>query len=273
MFAKVNSLASPTRNDHHDRTKRKRQEDDAPDPEPIPKRHRREVDAFAQSSLPARIEKAVVSSPFRKQTSSLYLPLAPISQRYSLEGLCAEHLSPLLLTYYRPFGAVILSYHNPYLSEHPMATTANSTGPVLSKAIDAYGPSYVWLTADFLLFRPKKGQILQGWINLQNESHLGIVCWNLFNASIQRRQLPRKWSWNAVGGRMNPAPDDEDGPTTASVAPTRHDRGEGYFIDGRGMAVEGWIQFRLIDFETAYSYGKGFLTLEGTMLDDDDAED
>ena len=72
---------------------------------------------------------------------------------------------------------------------------------------------------------------------------------------------------------MNTAPDDEDGRATGSVAPARHDRGEGYFIDGRGKAVEGWIQFRLIDFETAYSYGKGFLTLEGALLDDDDDDD
>jgi hypothetical protein len=45
--------------------------------------------------------------------------LAPISQLHSLAGICAEHLSPLILTYYPPFKGVVLSYSNAQLSKHP----------------------------------------------------------------------------------------------------------------------------------------------------------
>ncbi|KAH8687894.1 hypothetical protein BGZ60DRAFT_394761, partial [Tricladium varicosporioides] len=74
----------------------------------------------------ASLEQSYDSSPFHIQTSSLYLPLAPISQSYPLEGLCAEHLSPLLLTYYPPFEGILLSYHNPRMSEAPFAPIAAS---------------------------------------------------------------------------------------------------------------------------------------------------
>lgn len=56
-------------------------------------------------------------SPFRLRTASLYLAVSPIALIKPLEGLCAEHLSPLLLTYYPPLGGVILAYSNPRLSE------------------------------------------------------------------------------------------------------------------------------------------------------------
>ncbi|PBP25479.1 RNA polymerase Rpb7-like domain-containing protein [Diplocarpon rosae] len=110
-------------------------------------------------------------SPFHLQTSSLYLPLAPVSQKFPLEGICAEHLSPLLLTYYPPF----------------------------------------------------KG----------NEGHLGLVCWNLFNASIERKRLPSNWEWRDVADAREGH--EGDGETYA-------EEGAGYYVDGEatslGVAIE-----------------------------------
>ncbi|TVY54832.1 DNA-directed RNA polymerase I subunit rpa43, partial [Lachnellula suecica] len=124
-------------------------------------------------------------SPFHLQTSSLFLPLAPVSQKKPLEGLCAEHLSPLILTYYPPLAGVLLSYHNPRLSEKPFGN--DGTEEVLLQNIDEYAVSWAWVTAEFLLFKPEKGAWLEGYVNLANEGHVGIVCWNLFNASIERK--------------------------------------------------------------------------------------
>ncbi|KAI9791741.1 MAG: hypothetical protein M1816_003551 [Peltula sp. TS41687] len=213
----------------------------------------------------------VQNSPFHNQTSSLYLPLSPISQLNPLEGLCAEHLSPLLLSYYPPFRGVILSYDNVRLSEHPTASPTQEP-QVLAKPLDEYGSSFVWVTADFLLLRPRSGQWIEGWINLQNESHLGLVCWNLFNASIERDRLPEDWTWTGVGGRMTGAKDQQSRNSEGGGG-AYEDRGQGYFVDGDGKRVEGLVRFRVTDCEAAFAHDRGFLNLQGTLLDEEAEKD
>ncbi len=250
--------------------KRKRHEE-GQDSHRKAKERRSVEDTQQEATEKAPTPVRVTESPFCRQTSSFYLPLSPISQLHPLEGLCAEHLSPLLLTYYRPFGGVVISYSNARLSERPTPTSSRTQGPTLAKAINEYAAMFVWVTADFLLFKPRPGQVIEGYINLLNESHLGLVCWNLFNASIERNRLPRDWKWSGVGGDMagrNGKRNDEN----IALHSDDEDRGQGTFIDGQGQAVEGMIQFRIIDSETAYSHGKGFLTIEGTLLDDDEEE-
>ncbi len=247
--------------------KRKRQEEGHERSASSHKKHRVDNDAPPSAVHDSQAFSAPepLDSPFHTQTSSLYLPLSPVSQLHPLEGLCAEHLSPMLLTYQQAFSGVVLSYSNPRLSEHPTATSPASgqqqqqqrQQTVLAKAVDEYAATFVWLTADFLLFKPRRGQRIEGWINLQNESHLGLVCWNLFNASIERRHLPRDWRWSDVGGHMSSDPDDPD-------------RGQGCFIDGRGRKIDGMLSFRVLDCDIAYTHGRGFMHIEGTMLDEDD---
>lgn len=246
--------------------KRKRHADDAETERASPKKQRRRDGS--QVHLQTDVAKVAVQrdSPFHRQTSSLFLPLSPIVQLHPLEGLCAEHLSPLLLTYYAPFRGVVLSYANVRLSEHP-TLSADDDGPVLAKSIDECGASFIWLTADFLLLRPRRDQWIEGWINLQNESHVGLVCWNLFNASIERQRLPKDWTWSGVGGRMSLKKGAEETSSGDAQAADDDDRGQGYFVDGEGRRIEGLLRFRIKDTEAAYSNDRGFLNIEGTLLD------
>lgn len=188
-------------------------------------------------------------SPFHIQTSSLFLPLAPISQQYPLEGICAEHISPLILTYYPPFDGVVLAYNNARLSDQPFG---DDGAAVALHSIDEYAVSWTWLTAEFLLFRPQKGQWLEGQVNLQNEGHVGLICWNLFNASIERQRLPADWEW-WEGDELAEAEDEQTG----------------YYVDADGAKISGSIRFRVKDMESSHDKGGGFLHIEGTMLDDD----
>ncbi|KAI9825030.1 MAG: hypothetical protein M1826_007108 [Phylliscum demangeonii] len=213
---------------------------------------------------------AVADSPFQLKTISLYLPLSPISQLHPVEGLCAEHLSPLLLSYYPPFDGVIICYQNVRLSENPTDSTTDGDGPVMAKSIAEYGASFVWVTADFVLFRPRTGQWIDGWINLQNESHIGLVCFNLFNASIERQRLPRDWTWSGSGGRVGGEMDSTrlSNPEPAPSHLADEDRGQGFFIDGKDKPVDGQLRFRVKDIDTAFTGERGFLTIEGTLLDE-----
>ncbi|KAK5121253.1 hypothetical protein LTR85_005419 [Meristemomyces frigidus] len=204
-------------------------------------------------------------SPFVQETTSFYLALSPCAHEYPLEGLCAEHISPLLLSYYPPLKGIVLSYDNPRLSEdpddaqRPQASSSREAKTVLARSIDEYAVTYVWLTADFLLFRPNRGTYLEGHVNLQNESILGLVCYNYFNAGIERNRLPRDWRWvgdeNAFEGR---------GKQKASQ------EGEGYWADGDGKKVDGRVVFRVRDFEATpgSESGAGSINIFGTLLSD-----
>lgn len=233
------------------------------------------------------------ASPFYEQTSSLYLPLSPICQQQPLQGLCAEHLSPLILTYYPPLNGVVLSYSNVKLSERlPDGLWTNGQEedePVLAHSIDEYAVSYVWVTACFLLFRPHRGCVIEGWINLQNEENIGLVCWNYFNASIERKRLPKEWKWipggityrrksqKLEGSSKNPDLKlEEEEEEVEDKGDTSHINGvgneEGHFVDGDGKKVEGLFSFRVKDMDTSRSADReqGFLSIQGTTLGEEE---
>ena len=220
-------------------------------------------------------------SPFYLQTSSFYLTLPPISQKHALQGICAEHISPLILTYYPPFHGVIISYSNARLSTEPQTEISR---PAYARAVDEYASSFVWLTADFLIFKPRRNSVIEGYINLQSESTIGLLCLNFFNASIERKRLPKEWKWIAGGMRApkkrklkRAARDtmsdsekteaDEDDAAEQILEDT-----EGYFQDHAGKKIEGLLRFRVKDLDTSKSMDRetGFVSIEGTMLSEGD---
>ena len=247
-------------------------------------------DSATTTDIPDSLDSARVS-PFFQQTTSLYLALSPICQRYPLQGLCAEHLSPLLLTYYPPLNGVVLSYTNVKLSERLPThdegkEEVREEVPVLAQSIDEYAVSYVWVTAEFLLFRPQWGCEIEGWINLQNEETIGLLCWNYFNASIERKRLPEDWKW-VPGGANSSRSQKLKGPLLDSDPETEgelkeedyvHVNGvgdeEGHFIDGKGRKVEGLFRFRVKDMETSRSADReqGFLNIHGTTLREEEEQ-
>ncbi|KAL2368453.1 hypothetical protein RJZ57_007158, partial [Blastomyces gilchristii] len=89
----------------------------------------------------------------------------------------------------------------------------------LTLAVSAgeYGVLYVYLTATFLIFRPERGQLLEGWINVQSDGFLGAVVYNLFSVGIERRRLPADWQWVAPGEES----------TTAALGTTTPKRSSG----------------------------------------------
>lgn len=177
------------------------------------------------------------TSPFVQLTAGLWLPLSPCAYNFPLEGLCAEHISPHLLGYFEKFHGVLLSYSNPRITEE-LSQGVHSNGSdqleaVLTRSINEYAVSYVALTAEFLIFRPERGTILEGYVNLHSESVLGLICYNYFNASIEREKLPKDWTW-----------------------------GEEHWLDGKGNAVAGLIQFKVEDYEAS---GQDGISISGAL--------
>ena len=205
-------------------------------------------------------------SPFMKQTTSFYLALSPCTQHFPLEGLCAEHISPLLLTYFPPLKGILLSYEHPRISEQPsgdvQVNSSDDNTAILSQSINEYGVTFIWLTAEFTIFRPRKGTFLEGVVNVQNESMLGLVCYNYFNAMIERDKLPKDWKWV------------DNGDEGAQVQKKRRRalQGAGHFEDGEGEEIEGKIVFKVIDFEAnpGSDGGPGTVSIIGTLRFDDE---
>jgi DNA-directed RNA polymerase I subunit RPA43 len=200
-------------------------------------------------------------SPFIQQTTSFYLALSPIAHHFPLEGLCAEHISPLILTYYAPLKGVVLSYNDPRLSESPEKGAKVSKGKdsktVLGTSVDEYAVTFVWLTVDLLIFKPQRGTVLEGYVNLQNESILGLICYNYFNAGIERSRLPKDWQWV------------EDETTEESEEMSRKRRNAaGHYVNVEGNKVEGKIIFKVKDFEATAGAetGSGSINIYGTLL-------
>lgn len=254
--------------------------------EPPRKKHRSGKSKSAVADPRGIDQNSPERSPFHLQTSSLYLPLSPICQLYPLQGLCAEHLSPLILTYYPPFQGIILSYSNPRLSEDASKHGgAEDRGTVLAISVAEFAVSFVWLTVDFLVFKPQRGGWLEGWVNLQSEGHVGLVCWNLFNASIERKRLPKEWRW-VIGAtrkkstaKLKSSQEDlqsEDEEDAILEVPAAEDaqEDEGHFEDAQGNKIEGSIRFQVTDLDASMSTDreKGFLSIEGTLLSIEEEE-
>ncbi|KAJ0420416.1 hypothetical protein BJY00DRAFT_313091 [Aspergillus carlsbadensis] len=183
--------------------------------------------ATTYSAQPESVS-AIPDSPYSLTTATLYLPLSPISisPTHALASLLAEHLSPLLLTYYPPLQGIILAYSNASISSHrPSASSTSSLADLnpqpltLAATAGEYGVMYVYLTATFLVFRPQRGQLLEGWVNVQSEGFLGAVVLNLFSVGIERKRLPPTWKW------VPPGEEDEmqDSSNPTSSAPTSSD--------------------------------------------------
>ncbi|KAJ9237151.1 hypothetical protein DTO207G8_1453 [Paecilomyces variotii] len=252
-------------------------------------------------------------SPFNLVTSTLYLPLSPISisPTHALASLLAEHLSPLLLTYYPPLKGIILAYSNASISSKPPTSNPakDSDNPqplTLATTANEYGVLYVYLTATFLVFRPQRGQVLEGWVNVQSEGFLGAVVYNLFSVGIERRRLPADWKWippgeeddstdakKSAAASAENSGDEEDSfdPEKEHFTPVRlplgvetQDKGQdmdaedstatGYFQSASGHRVRGTIRFRVRDIDVIPSADRerGFISIEGTMLSPEEEE-
>ncbi|KAF5866777.1 hypothetical protein ETB97_009935 [Aspergillus alliaceus] len=262
-------------------------------------------------------EATIPGSPYVLTTATLYLPLSPISisPTHAKASLLAEHLSPLLLTYYPPLRGIVLAYSDASISSTPPSSSSSSDPAdpnpkplTVAKTAGEYGVLYVYLTATFLVFRPQRGQILEGWVNVQSEGFLGAVALNLFSVGIERKRLPSNWKWLPPGeeGSVNgdkktaastTASEDDDLEPSASFNPEKEhfnpvslanpisdtlneeanaeddeSPAEGYFQSVSGHRVRGTVRFRVVDIDVipGSERDRSFLSIEGTMLSPED---
>ncbi|KAK4121174.1 hypothetical protein N657DRAFT_577982 [Parathielavia appendiculata] len=227
--------------------------------------------------------------PFFTQTVSLYVPFFPVGFDKPLTNVAAQHLNPLLNHYSPVLRGVLLSYSNLNLSDRPVKASIThpptDETPALLHSIDEYAVGFGWLTFDALLFVPSRGKSMEGVVQLQSEGHIGVVCWNKFNASIEAKRLPKGWKWVDLakgGAKANGAAssDDNEGQEQGGEGDSDMLDGEelqvveqihttGYWVNERGRKVSGKLRFRIKNFDVGLAGDYGYLSIEGTCLDDD----
>jgi DNA-directed RNA polymerase I subunit RPA43 len=222
----------------------------------------------AVPGLPSELE-----SPFVSTTASFKVTVPPVAQLYPLEGALAHYISPLLLTWHTQLDGVLLSYNNAKLHTQPPRKGGKiAEEQPMAQAVDECAALYVWLTLDTLVFKPKKGLDMEGYLNLQNESHITLILWNFFTVTISQERLPKGWVWqdHYEEGTSSPNIESEDKPMR------RENEQWGAWYDATGNEIQGSLRFRVKDWDCAPagSNGEGsFLSIEGSMLTDEEEED
>jgi DNA-directed RNA polymerase I subunit RPA43 len=239
--------------------------------------------------------------PFYTQTISLYVPFFPIGFDKPITNVVSQHLDPLLNHYSPVLRGVLLAYRNVNLSERPVRPNPKNLPddhtPALLESLDEYAVGFGWLTADVDLFIPSRGAWMEGTVNLQSEGHIGVVCWNKFNASIEAKRLPAGWRWvdlneNGDGSSNNtngkakgthtyltadpdaPSADGEENEGTDILDDSPLELAElhttGYWVDEAGERVSAKpLRFRIKNFDVGVAGDYGYISIEGTTLDDE----
>ncbi|ANB14027.1 DNA-directed RNA polymerase I subunit RPA43 [Sugiyamaella lignohabitans] len=270
------------------------------------KRPRQEEDESAQTTTSVVEVTSSIATPsqcFYKVSVSLYVSLAPVHLNDPVSGIKSQHLDPLLMTFFPEAGGVVLAHYNLELCGQDKRPAKSSSKPSddLDGETDESGPiavakimydspfAFMWINVDLLVWKPRAGDIVEGWINMQSPSHIGLLIHDTFNASIKRDAIPRDWRF--VPNQEDEAEDGEDhtpndqeqesaedvtaattgieeegvndeklintsaensGTSKASKgALVSPPRSLGYWVDGNGLRVDGKLNFTVRVFNVS----------------------
>ncbi|KAA8904569.1 hypothetical protein FN846DRAFT_952589 [Sphaerosporella brunnea] len=246
---------------------KKRKRPTSPDAVEVPKKARIEVEKINKTNGGSKSAAVNPSNiPYHLTTVSLYLSLAPRYSYYPektfshllvrsasseqaahlrslspITGVQKHHLDPLLMTYYEPVDGVVIAYDNIRFESECGRINAEAPYP------------HVWTTVDLLVWRPHKGMVLQGYVNLQSASHIGLLVDNTWNVSIPLARIPEGWKYTESDGAEEMEVDEAE--ETAATA-------EGSWVNEKGEKVEGQLKFEV---ESVKAGGSIFI-MEGSLL-------
>ncbi|KAF2856426.1 hypothetical protein T440DRAFT_439486 [Plenodomus tracheiphilus IPT5] len=210
--------------------------------------------------------QAESSSLLHQERIAQYVSLSPACLATPLPAVCASIFSPLLLSYFPPARGIVLAYTDVELHDSPDTededddSKKNKGQELLLRHIDEYSSPFLWASATFLVFRPKRNTSLTGTLTHQSRTHISLSYLNTFPVSVLAAHLPSTWSWHAeTANRMKKG---WDGRIS--------DEGGWWVIEGEGMVKNGrGLEVRIRDFEgrmDGKGRGKGFLRIEGSLL-------
>ncbi|KAI9483882.1 MAG: hypothetical protein EXX96DRAFT_560064 [Benjaminiella poitrasii] len=208
----------------------------------------------APSSSPA-IPQA--SSSFSEIVVKLYLHLAPMWAGKTMEGVI-EQLNAFLMKYVPEVDGIVLA--------HSDIKFVTDKGRIMNESPF----SHFFITAKFLIWKPKRGSKLVGRINLQSEDHIGLLIYGTFNASIPKSRIPSsvyEWKINeeepAAEAKQEENEDSDESTEAVTEARQRTQYGE-WINKATGASIggeDGILEFNVMDIIEA----NDILTVTGSL--------
>lgn len=207
---------------------------------------------FARSTNP--LNETGISQCFQVVRTEMYVSLAPMYMENPINGIKAQHLDPLIMTYFPKLQGVVLGYMNIQMSKEHYALDTNESPITLSKITDSSPFSFIWIFVDLLIWKPQIGDVLEGHVFIQSASHIGLLVQDTFNATIKYRNIPEDWEFV-------PSQADEIESEQSQQSHGRF-KSYGHWVDGSGTKVEGKLRFttRLV-----HTNGR-MVSIEGTLV-------
>ncbi|KAG5363608.1 DNA-directed RNA polymerase I subunit RPA43 [Yarrowia sp. B02] len=189
-----------------------------------------------------------ISECFHKVSTSMYVSLAPMFSQKPVAGVKSQHLDPLVTRYFAPAGGVVLAHYNLKLYKRGSEGEGAS---VMGKFVNESPFTFMWISTDLLVWKPQVGDRLEGYVNMQTPSHIGLLVHDTFNCSIKYANIPEDWVFT-------PFAETE----TQTAKKDRVRQSMGYWSDGSGKRVEGKLEFIIKTVHTT-----NMVYLSGSLVD------
>lgn len=189
-----------------------------------------------------------ISECFHKVSTSMYVSLAPMFSQKPVAGIKSQHLDPLVARYFAPAGGVVLAHYNLKLYKRGGDSDAQAMG----KFVNESPFTFMWISTDLLVWKPQVGDRLEGYVNMQTPSHIGLLVHDTFNCSIKYANIPEDWVFTPFDEAPRPTGDKKN----------RVRQSMGYWSNGEGERVEGKLEFVIKTVHTA-----NMVYLSGSLVD------
>jgi DNA-directed RNA polymerase I subunit RPA43 len=206
-----------------------------------------------------------LSECFHKVTTHLYVSLAPVHTHEPLKGIKQQHLDPLLMSYFPPAEGVVLAHYNLKLCGQDEKSSQDEDRPVMARIMYDSPFAYMWISVDLLVWKPMPGDVLEGWINLQSPSHIGLLVHDTFNVTIKRDAIPKGWVFipnQADDDNVGEDADEEDNTNDKGSSNQSGPRSLGHWIDETGSRIDGKLRFTV----KSLNVSARIVSVQGSLL-------
>jgi DNA-directed RNA polymerase I subunit RPA43 len=126
-----------------------------------------------------------MTSAFDEVNLSLKVALLPMNSEQPLEAVKSQ-LNEMLLKYNEQLQGVPLTY----------STLKFPEGKEYARILGEYHWLHVDVDTVMLVFKPRVGMVLKGTINQCSDSHISMLVYGMFNASISGDDMKKHFKFN-----------------------------------------------------------------------------
>lgn len=166
---------------------------------------------------------------WRRKTLLLELYIPAIDATDAMGGV-KRQLNDVLLTYVREAEGILMGWDKPRFLDDT------------ARLLDESPFCYARVAVDTVIWRPRRGEQLEGSVKLMGPSHIGILILGTFNASIPRRLIPESWTFEE-----------------------NFEGDDGFWKDASGtpLEIDQELRFQTVNIKK----GANIISVEGSLLD------